>query len=116
MGYHVFTESEVNKAVIKKAPLDIKSGKKSKHKTAWLMLGDKKVKHLRIPNAHSNEFKQGKAGDLAKKMFLDQSDYKLFVECTMSASDYLKVLEKAVTEEEKRIKEELDKQKDSEKD
>ena len=65
MAYQVFTESQVNKALHKKAPLHIKSGKKSKHTTALLMLGEKKIKHLRIPNPHSKEFKAGKAGDLS---------------------------------------------------
>jgi len=103
MAYHVFKESEVNKAVLKKAPLNVKSGKTPKHITAWLELDGKKVNHLRVPNPHSKEFTQGKAGDLAKKLYLDQKNYKSFIECSMSGEKYLVLLRQEVDKEEKLI-------------
>ncbi|AEA43084.1 hypothetical protein [Fluviicola taffensis] len=109
MAFQVFKESEVNKSVLKKAPLKIKSGSKSKHITGWLCIGEKKIIHMRIPNAHSKEFKGGKAGELARKLFLNQPEYKSFIECSMSAVEYEIVLKREYEKEEKLKAEEFKK-------
>ncbi|MGM0479530.1 MAG: hypothetical protein ACQERC_09920 [Bacteroidota bacterium] len=100
MAFHVFKESEVRSAIEKKAPCTKKSGKRSKHDTAFLMVNDKKVSHFRIPNNHKNEFRKGKAKAMAGKLFLDESQYKSFVDCTLKKKEYKNILEKKFPDKE----------------
>lgn len=109
MAFQVFKESEVSKSLLKKAPLHIKSGNNPKHITGWLCIGDKKITHLRVPNPHSKEFRENKASELAKKLFLNQAEYKSFVECSMSASEYEIILKREFEKDEKIKAEELKK-------
>jgi hypothetical protein len=88
MGFHVFEESEVQAAILKKAPISVKSGKRSAHKTAFLELDGYKFSHFRIPNNHKKGFSQNKARELAKKLLLDDSQYFEFVSCKMKKGKY----------------------------
>lgn len=111
MSYHIFKESEVRAAILKKAPYEIKSGKRSKHDTAFLIVNNKKISHFRIPNSHKKEFYQSKASEMARKLFLDESGYKKFVECSMKQEEYSGILVKKMEEETASISAEISSEK-----
>jgi hypothetical protein len=92
MAIKVFKESEVRSAILKKAPIVEKSGNRSPHKTVWLTFNSKKLSHFRVPNNHKKEFSPNKGKEVAKKLFLTNEQYNLFVKCDLSKDEYLEVL------------------------
>lgn len=103
MGFKVFKESEVSKAIRNKTNHILKkgSGKNSPHDTGWLMIGDMKIEHIKIPNPHKKEFREGKASRTAKSLRLNQKEWDLFISCIMKKSEYEDLLLKKFTESEK---------------
>ena len=101
MAFHVFKESEVRSAIDKKAPIRVKSGKRSPHKTIFLEIDGVIIDHMKIPNSHSREFTQGKAGNLAGKLKLNSEQYRLFVKCDLKKDAYHKILSEYIKENKK---------------
>lgn len=88
MSYQIFTEKEINKAVLKKAPLeDIKKGR-SPHLKSKLVLDGYYFGTIKIPNPHKKEFKQGKAKILARQLQLTKDQYNLFIKCKFDKKSY----------------------------
>lgn len=92
MGFQVFDETEIRDAILKKAPILLKSGKRSGHGTAFLQIDGFKFSHFRIPNAHNKGFSQNKARELSRKLKLDEKQYSEFVKCSMKKKAYEKHL------------------------
>ncbi|MDQ3190666.1 MAG: hypothetical protein M3Q58_03655 [Bacteroidota bacterium] len=92
MSIQVFKESEVRAAILKKAPYEEKSGKRSPHKTCWITYKDVKIDHMRIPNNHKKEFWQNKGKEVARKLRLSESQYNEFVKCNLSREEYESIL------------------------
>lgn len=93
MAVRVFKESQVRTAILKKANVQIKSGKRSPHMVAWLEHNGIKYAHIRIPNPHSKEFWEGKGNALAADLKLTHPQYNDFVSCKMSKTEYELILD-----------------------
>jgi len=95
MGFHVFTEKEINKALLNKLPFEGRNGtSRAGHKIVWVNIDGIRIEHVKIPNPHNKEFRGGKAKELAKKLKLDNEEYKKFIECTLKEKEYVQIIKK----------------------
>lgn len=96
MPYKVFKEKEINSAINKKAPLqDVKSGR-NPHDIGKLIIDDYYFGKVKIPNPHNNEFREGKAKNLANQLQLNKDEYNMFVRCTLKKKHYEDLLRKKI--------------------
>lgn len=92
MPYKVFTEKEINSAINKKAPLEgIKSGS-NPHVIGKLVIDGFYFGQVKIPNPHSNEFREGKAKTLANQLQLNKEEYNQFIKCSLKRKQYEELL------------------------
>jgi hypothetical protein len=94
LSIRVFTEKEVNSAVLKKVPYEYVDKRKTKHVIIRISINGYLVGPVRVPNPHSKGFTKGKASALASKLELSPEQYNLFIKCDFSKEDYLKHLKK----------------------
>lgn len=86
-----FNENEIRKAILNKAPLK-KINKKSKHWKGYIYLDDKLVGKVKIPNDHKRVMKSSKSTYIANDLSLNGTEFNRFVECTLSSSEYKKII------------------------
>ena len=88
MSYQIFTEKEINKAILKKAPLENTKKGKSPHLKSKLILDGYYFGIIKVPNPHKKEFMQGKARILARQLQLTKDQYNLFIKCKLDKRSY----------------------------
>lgn len=91
MGCREFTEKEVRSSIINKISPHIPKSR-APHEKGHIMLDDKVVLIITIPNPHSKSFWQKKAKRLAVSLKLTCDEYNDFVSCKLSGKDYYALL------------------------
>ena len=95
MGYNVFSEKDIRKAILNKADPEITS-KKSKHWVGKIYVDGEFFGSVKIPNAHNKDFTGSKPKNLAGQLGLNDQEYNLFFKCKMKRDKYLEILKKHV--------------------
>ena len=86
-----FTESQIRRAILKKAPLE-RINKGGKHWKGYLYASGKLVGKVKIPNDHRRVMRSSKSSYIAKDLCLDDQQFNQFVQCTLSGPQYTKHL------------------------
>ncbi len=92
-----FNENEIRKAILNKAPLK-KINKKSKHWKGYIYLDDILIGKVKIPNDHKRVMKSSKSSYIANDLSLNGSEFNKFVECTLSGTEYKKLISSKIKE------------------
>jgi len=88
-----FTETEIRKAILAKAPLG-EISKNGPHWKGYLFAGGKLVGKVKIPNAHKKVMHGGKSACVARDLKLGASQFNDFAACSMSSGEYRALLAK----------------------
>ncbi|MBX7095975.1 MAG: hypothetical protein K1X56_14730 [Flavobacteriales bacterium] len=94
MSFKVFTEKEINTALLNKLPYSsIK--KNGKHQIIFVEINGKVYTHVKVPNPHKKkEFWENKAKNLARQMLLNADEYNLFISCKLRKPEYIEIIKK----------------------
>jgi len=87
-----FNENEIRKAILNKAPLK-RINKKAKHWKGYIYIDKVLIGKVKIPNDHKRVMKSSKSAYIAKDLSLNSDEFNKFVECTLSGSEYLKIIQ-----------------------
>ncbi len=87
-----FKESEIRKAIIKKAKPTI-NNKRSKHDKGLIFLGSKIVGRVKIPNNHTRVMQPSKSKYIADSLRLDENSFNKFIDCSLKGKEYFSILE-----------------------
>jgi hypothetical protein len=100
MAVNVFTEYEVNSAVLKKAPHNLRST--GDHPIIELCHKGIMIDLFRIPNPHKRKaFIHHKGNALAKKLRLSHRQYDEFIRCHLDKKAYEKILDEILRQQNK---------------
>lgn len=93
MAFRSFTEKEIRKAILTKINPTI-SNKKADHWRGKIMFEGKYYRTVKIPNPHLKEFGPSKAKNIANQLGINDIEYNLFMECTLSGKEYYNLISK----------------------
>ena len=88
-----FTEKNIRRAILKKVKPKI-THKKSKHWKASILLDDKIISKIKIPNEHNRIMKESKSKFIAGGLRLQHNEFNELVDCTLTGSDYYDIQKK----------------------
>jgi hypothetical protein len=88
-----FSETEIRKAILAKAPLG-NINKNTPHWKGYIFAGDKLVGKVKIPNAHKRIMHGSKSVYIARDLKLNETQFNCFVECSLSSGEYMTLLTK----------------------
>lgn len=91
MGCKEFTEKEIRNSILNKIKPHVKKSR-APHDKGHILLNEKIVLIVKIPNPHSNSFSQKKAKMLAESLKLNCEEYNAFVSCKLSGKEYYELL------------------------
>ncbi len=86
-----FTESQIRRAILKKAPLE-RINKGGKHWKGYLYVEGKLVGKVKIPNDHRRLMRSSKSSYIARDLALDDEMFNRFVECDLTGPQYIEQL------------------------
>lgn len=61
----------------------------SKEQNRWAIVDGKRVLRVTLPKVHASDIKAGTLNSIRKQLHLDSDNFEAFVDCSMSATDYL---------------------------
>jgi hypothetical protein len=91
-GIDDFTESEIRRAILNKAPLE-RINKSGKHWKGYIQVDGILVGKVKIPNDHNRVMKPGKSQYIARDLQLSAENFNAFVSCTLSGPQYYRLVQ-----------------------
>ncbi len=82
-----FSESDIRRAILNKAPLD-RINKSGKHWKGYIQIDGVLVGKVKIPNDHNRVMKPSKLQYIARDLQLTADNFNALVSCTLSGSQY----------------------------
>jgi hypothetical protein len=82
-----YTESKIRRKILSK----VKPGrinKRSKHWKGYILIDNKVVSKVKIPNNHRRVIHHNKSKYIARDLKLDPEDFNRLIDCPMKRSDY----------------------------
>lgn len=93
MSFKVYTEKHIRSKILSKIKPEIQK-RNSPHDIGLVVLDNKLITKVKIPNGHNSDFDKNKAKKLAKMMCVDSKMYNGIMDCPIKNRQYYEHIRK----------------------